>query len=968
MKKTTKKWLFLTLASSVFLASSQLVKAENLDEVGVLQTQNSENQSDNSSLMSDPLEELKQRNTRNVNNVPELGLSITDLFYPAISHANSGIAYLDEGRTLQITSTNGSESGAIWSKNRVSMKYDFDLKSYLYLGNSQKNAGDGMTFTLQNDPRMSVIETSDDPADKVIGHIGQGLGIYSGDGVSHNKYGSRYVQNAFSMEFDLFLNARPTYQEHMDMDMSKLSYDQPGNDAYNKYRGHMGFVRPQAYPGNNQPTVGQVYPAHHLSPQLATAFLSNGYWKEYEMTWDAATFTLSYTVRDVLKNAAGTIVPQATNVYKNSYKFNSMEDVAQTFGYSAEDVLDEEELLKVHWGFSGSTGGSVAQQALSMSRMPGLENVSVKYVDTKGNELAESQENIGELGEDYTITPDTETVNEIQSNGYTLLGVDGQLTGKYKYQEDSVVTLVFAESKDLFTAEQTVKNTADVSIDNGEISQGKKASYLLDLKPNAIFTNYTGVSTKYKSFTIEEAIDANLENVTELKLTDALENEVGTATVDGTTIKGELADSATPLALGNLRLSYKAVVKKSAAIGSFVRAKGTAAINLQSTIDQSTVDPYVSSSSVASNEVSTKVIAGTGEVEVQYVDQTNQPIKDPATLDGDIGSGYDATSELVAIADYTYVGDSGNVTGTYTEEIQTVYFKYVANADVYGLTQKVFNSKKESIDGGSVKQGESVSYELTLSLAESVSGLAYNYQSAVFSQVIDDNLMDIKNIKLTDTSGTISEVGSQVGNTISVSLPENTDLAVANNLVLSFEATVKETTPVDEKIYEEGTADVLIAIDGLTSTTELTSNKVVTTVKAGRLEFISAPASVTMAEKLNLSTREKIYDFGLNGESPLVVQDFRDAGSQWRMEASVVKDMTHKTDTSSVLTGGLMYGDQELTTQSKTIKSMTTEDNDAVKISDEWQQGKGLRLKVKPGAAKSGVYEGTIRWTLIDAI
>ena len=46
------------------------------------------------------------------------------------------------------------------------------FKSYLYLGNEYANAGDGMTFTLTNDPRMSTTPQ------EVIGSPGMGIGAY----------------------------------------------------------------------------------------------------------------------------------------------------------------------------------------------------------------------------------------------------------------------------------------------------------------------------------------------------------------------------------------------------------------------------------------------------------------------------------------------------------------------------------------------------------------------------------------------------------------------------------------------------------------------------------------------------------------------------------------------------------------------------------------------------------------------
>ncbi|MBP1042764.1 DUF5011 domain-containing protein [Vagococcus sp. BWB3-3] len=583
MKKTTKRWLFLASASTLFLASAPMALAKN-DEASPLLSQA----------------------TKNNSGVPELGLDLTEIFHEAVSNTQNGVAYLDDNHTLQITPTKQKHSGMIWSKNKLNLKYSFDLGSYLYLGNSGARAADGMTFTLQNDPRMA----DDTERKTVMGKVGQGLGVYSGDREGNQIGGSQYVKNAFSIEFDTYYNYKPNQAQTMDLEVGVLAQSLRRNASNNNW-GHMAFGKPDVYPINNDtkikdPVTGKLVDnKQSLKPVLANEFLSNGKWKKFEVDWNVDTLTLSFEIDDVKKDAKGNIVLDtgSKNHYKSSYTFNNMDEVAKTFGYK-----DANDTLKVHWGFTGSTGEQYSQQALSMSRMPGLENVPAHYVDTAGNTLVESEDNIGEIEADYTISPSQDAAKTLKDNGYTLIGVDGKVTGNYDYGETNEVTFTYAKSEELFGAKLTAVDAKGTSIDKGEIVQGRKVAYQLQLTPSDLFKNYTGVTVAYQSFTIDQNIDGNLENITNLKLTDKSGKAVGTVSNNGTSITGQLDPSSTTLALDTLILSYDAVVKRDAEIDSFVKAKAAVNVSLDSSINALTNVNFLSALSLLSNETSTKVL------------------------------------------------------------------------------------------------------------------------------------------------------------------------------------------------------------------------------------------------------------------------------------------------------------------------------------------------------------------------
>ena len=83
---------------------------------------------------------------------------------------------------------------------------DFTFKSYLYLGNEYANAGDGMTFTLTNDPRMSTTPQ-------------EVIGSRDGNRCIPTKAGQPYVRNALSIEFDTYKNTGSS--NRMDREISQ---------------------------------------------------------------------------------------------------------------------------------------------------------------------------------------------------------------------------------------------------------------------------------------------------------------------------------------------------------------------------------------------------------------------------------------------------------------------------------------------------------------------------------------------------------------------------------------------------------------------------------------------------------------------------------------------------------------------------------------------------------------------------
>lgn len=249
-------------------------------------------------------------------------IPIDKVFQKPIGNSTS---ILEDGKLLQLNPASKSQKGAIWSKKPISLLSDFTFKSYLYLGDQQSNAGDGMTFTLTNDSRMGT------NADQVIGSPGMGIGSYS------TKAGQPNIKSGLSIEFDTYKNQGSA--DRMDREIS-------ADDGY----GHVAFVTPKE--NNNN------YSGEHSGVTVAPTYLSNGTWRMLTVRWNAQNQQLTYELEGV---GSSSLV---------------INDLNGKFGGSS-----------VYWGFTSSTGGSYQENALAMTQIPSSVK-SFAQASVNGGEFA----------------------------------------------------------------------------------------------------------------------------------------------------------------------------------------------------------------------------------------------------------------------------------------------------------------------------------------------------------------------------------------------------------------------------------------------------------------------------------------------------------------------------------------------------------------------------------------------------
>lgn len=250
-------------------------------------------------------------------------IPIDKVFQKPIGNSTS---ILEDGKLLQLNPASKSQKGAIWSKKPISLLSDFTFKSYLYLGDQQSNAGDGMTFTLTNDSRMGT------NADQVIGSPGMGIGSYS------TKTGQPNIKSGLSIEFDTYKNQGLV--DRMDREI--------GSD--DKGYGHVAFVTPKE--NNNNPS------GEHSGVTVAPTHLSNGTWRMLTVRWDAQSQQLTYELEGV---GSSSLV---------------LNDLNGKFGGSM-----------VYWGFTSSTGGKYQENALAMTQIPSSVK-SFAQASVNGGEFA----------------------------------------------------------------------------------------------------------------------------------------------------------------------------------------------------------------------------------------------------------------------------------------------------------------------------------------------------------------------------------------------------------------------------------------------------------------------------------------------------------------------------------------------------------------------------------------------------
>ncbi|UQF11005.1 lectin-like domain-containing protein [Vagococcus lutrae] len=424
---------------------------------------------------------LKEKPVKEVIESAPKGLRLYDLMQKADTNNNNNnnaqVVTNGANNTDVVIITDdkdGGQAGAIWSEEgyRIDLRRSFHLKMKVYLGNKGKDAADGITFTMHNDPRKG----------KAIGHDGQSLGAM-GNFKGKKPWEDGVIKNSFSIEFDTHLNNdgknesdkynfqgknKPHPEYHMSMYYPNLmsSYTDMGTKDYSLF--HERFSKRK----NGSSTDNNRFLTLDKSP-------ADGAWHDFSLDYERIevdtekdvcfggipkgqrskySYRLSYTFDKKTYEFYEDKNEQATNELKNHHDKHSLElnrlGVTRDPSDDYELYKDETELTGdnpyVYWGLTGATGKQSSVQAVVFTELPDLGAPTVTQDVLKEDE-----------GQDVSV-------NEINPNT-TNLSVESGDKLKYQYMIDfpeegkqSIRNLVFDASFNDKIA-QSVK-TEDVKI------------------------------------------------------------------------------------------------------------------------------------------------------------------------------------------------------------------------------------------------------------------------------------------------------------------------------------------------------------------------------------------------------------------------------------------------------------------------------------------------------------------------
>lgn len=204
----------------------------------------------------------------------------------------SGSATAVAPDTIRLTPNTGGQSGGAQSSFEIDLTEDFSLSFSVYLGTSDSGA-DGVTFIMHNDPDGAL----------ALGDTGGGLGAMG-------------IANGVVIEFDTYNNGGPDL----------------ANDHTSIWDSDSGEV---------------IVAAQDLGD------IEDGTWYPVEVSWDAATETLSYSFNGVSMGSATGLLS------------------AGRFGSGST----------VHFGWTAATGGAMNEQAVRIDSFTGEVNFAPVATD-----------------------------------------------------------------------------------------------------------------------------------------------------------------------------------------------------------------------------------------------------------------------------------------------------------------------------------------------------------------------------------------------------------------------------------------------------------------------------------------------------------------------------------------------------------------------------------------------------------
>lgn len=385
----------------------------------------------------------------------------------------------DDSSVAVITRDAPWQAGVMWSQesNKINLAEPFHMISYVYLGSrgqaeknvdgNKRGGGDGITFTIHNDKKNPVANTSgsiNNTGFNAYGALGNGLGVYgsnfsanTGASSSDNMADMRQgVTNGIALEFDTFYNHNKTTQ-HSDNDLWQFVGSEGSS---NSNFGHIGInylnnlQDNRANDGSKQfstdtyndktaikhsamlsvgwdGNVGRLDQKNGWQVTGATQKLADDKWHRLEVKWKPTTSTTGELTYKIYRQGYNGKSRQLTSMTPTE-KYDGNSTIDKTVNIDVRTVFDVPNIYDhtVYWGFSGSTGYYQNNQAVQMLQLPvPYYKSGIRKVDQDGNLVKNAKFQL-EVRNGETWQPVVfQKADGSGTQDYVLTGVDNGLIG-----------------------------------------------------------------------------------------------------------------------------------------------------------------------------------------------------------------------------------------------------------------------------------------------------------------------------------------------------------------------------------------------------------------------------------------------------------------------------------------------------------------------------------------------------------
>ncbi len=428
--------------------------------------------------------------------------------------------------------------------------------------------------------------------------------------------------------------------------------------------------------------------------------------------------------------------------------------------------------------------------------------VTVKYVDTDGNEIHQEQSLTGAVGETYDTTT---TDYQLAIDGYTLdsTQLPDNMTGTFS---DTAQTVTYIYTKDPIRA-------ADVTVEYVD-NEGKEIHESQTLKGN--------IGEKYDASTpdYQLAIDGYTLDSTQLP-----DNMTGTFSDTAQTVT--YIYTKDPIRAADVTVEYvdnegKEIHESQTLKGNIGEKYDASTPDYQLAIDGYTLDstqlPDNMTGTFSENAQTVTYVyikdpVPAADVMVEYVDNEGNQIHEPQTLSGNIGEKYDVSTPTYQLTIDGYTLDTNqlpdNMTGVFSDTAQTVTYVYIKDpVPAADVTIEYVDSEGNQLHESQILKGNI--------------GEKYDASTPTYQLTIDGYTLDATQLP-DNITGVFSDTAQTVTYVYTKDPVPAADVTI--KYVDSEGKEIHESQAISGKIgekYDASTPDYQLTIDGYTlDTTQL---------------------------------------------------------------------------------------------------------------------------------------------------